>query len=95
MIVSREVLTHHAIRPHRCELSVHPRLYGGHGIRIVAIILLSLMLAFLGAQRRRILGATKSQCSFIARRSDDEDGAVPPEPLGPMEVPGRGERNLA
>ena len=46
MIVSREVLTHHAIRPHRCELSVHPRLYGGHGIRIVAIILLSLMLAF-------------------------------------------------
>jgi len=26
---------------------------------------------------------------FIARRSDDEDGAVPPEPGGPMEVPGR------
>ncbi len=25
---------------------------------------------------------------FIARRSDDEDGAVPPEPEGPMEVPG-------
>ena len=29
------------------------------------------------------------QCPFIVRRSDDEDGAVPPEPLGPMEVPGR------
>ena len=26
---------------------------------------------------------------FIARRSDDEDGAVPPEPGGPMEVPER------
>ena len=36
-----------------------------------------------------------SQCSFIARRSDDEDGAVAPEPLGPMEVPGRGEPNGA
>ena len=27
------------------------------------------------------------QCSFIVRRSDDEDGVVPPEPVGPMEVP--------
>ena len=46
-------------------------------------------LPFFGAQRRRIPGATTGQCSFIARRSDDEDGAVPPEPGGPMEVPGR------
>ncbi len=45
-----------------------------------------------GAQRCRIPGATTSQCSFIARRSDDEDGAVPPEPGGPMEVPGRESR---
>ena len=30
------------------------------------------------------------QCPFIVRRSDDEDGAVPPEPVGPMEVPKRG-----
>ena len=30
------------------------------------------------------------QCPFIVRRSDDEDGAVPPEPVGPLEVPGRG-----
>ena len=29
------------------------------------------------------------QMPFIARRSDDEDGAVPPEPVGPMEVPER------
>ena len=29
------------------------------------------------------------QCAFIVRRSDDEDCAVPPEPGGPMEVPGR------
>ena len=29
------------------------------------------------------------QCSFIVRRSDDEDGVVPPEPVGPMEVPGK------
>ena len=34
------------------------------------------------------------QCSFIVRRSDAEDGAVPPEPNGPMEVP-RGEQNGA
>ena len=27
------------------------------------------------------------QCPFIVRRSDDEGGAVPPEPGGPMEVP--------
>ena len=33
-----------------------------------------------------------SQCSFIAGRSDDEDGAVAPEPGGPMEVPARGSR---
>jgi hypothetical protein len=33
---------------------------------------------------------TPKQCSFIVRRSDAEDGAVPPEPLGPMEVPRRG-----
>ena len=26
---------------------------------------------------------------FIAKRSDSEDGAVPPEPVGPMEVAGR------
>ena len=25
---------------------------------------------------------------FIARRSDSKDGAVPPEPVGPMEVAG-------
>ena len=35
------------------------------------------------------------QCPFIVRRSDDEDGAVPPEPGGPMEVPGMGEQNGA
>ncbi len=33
-------------------------------------------------------GATTSQCSFIARRSDSKDGVVPPEPVGPMEVAG-------
>ena len=27
-----------------------------------------------------------SQCFDIVRRSDAEDGAVPPEPVGPMEV---------
>jgi hypothetical protein len=32
--------------------------------------------------------------SFIVRRSDTEDGAVPPEPIGPMEVPGRGSRTV-
>ena len=47
-------------------------------------------LPYFGAQRRRIQGATTRQCSFIVRRSDAEDGAVAPEPLGPMEVPGRG-----
>lgn len=34
------------------------------------------------------------QCPFIVRRSDDEDGAVPPEPGGPMEVPGRESRTV-
>ena len=33
------------------------------------------------------------QCPFIVRRSDDEDGAVPPEPGGPMEVPGEEHNN--
>ncbi len=27
-----------------------------------------------------------SQCFDIVRRSDAKDGAVPPEPVGPMEV---------
>jgi len=31
---------------------------------------------------------------FIARRSDDEDGAVPPEPVGPMEVPNGGSKKV-
>jgi hypothetical protein len=34
------------------------------------------------------------QCPFIVRRSDAEDGAVPPEPLGPMEVLGTGSRRV-
>ena len=51
-------------------------------------------LPYFGAQRRRIQGATTRQCSFIVRRSDTEDGAVPPEPLGPMEVPGRRSRTV-
>ena len=43
-------------------------------------------LPYFGAQRRRIPGATTSQCSFIARRSDAEDGADPPEPPSEMVI---------
>ena len=39
-----------------------------------------------GAERRWILGATTRKCSFIPRRSNNEDGAVGPEPFGPMGV---------
>jgi hypothetical protein len=37
-------------------------------------------------QRYRIWGSDDEVMLFIVKRGDAKDGAVPPEPVGPMEV---------
>ncbi len=45
-------------------------------------------LLYFGGERCWIWRSDDVAMLFIVRRSDSKDGAVPPEPVGPMEVAG-------